>query len=99
MRAKEPLTPFLLRFARWELAVTYLRHGGSCPAAVCPLARPALPQALLLYPGSQSRCPGSSHPPTSLFRRRQPTDAVARSEPGEPPVTLKSRGLALAAVT
>lgn len=94
MRTPEPLTPFLLRLARWEPTVSFLRHGGSCPAAVRPLARPALAEAFLCQPGSQSRCrPGSNHPPTSLLRRRQPEDAVARAEPGESPVTLKSRGL------
>lgn len=47
MRTTEPLTLFLLRLARWEPPVTSLRHGGSCPAAVRPLARPALAEALL----------------------------------------------------
>lgn len=97
VRTSEPLTLFLLRFARWDTLLTFLRHGGPCPAAVRPLARPALAEALLWKPGSQSRCrTGNSPSPTSLLRRRQPEDAVARTEPGESPVTLTRRGLALA---
>lgn len=88
MRHKQPLTPFLLRLARWDSAVTFLRHGGSCPAAVCSLARPAFAEACLQH-GIQSRGPGSSHPPTYLLRCRQPEDAVARAESGESPSTLK----------
>uniref|UniRef100_A0A3Q1HIY4 Acyl carrier protein n=1 Tax=Anabas testudineus TaxID=64144 RepID=A0A3Q1HIY4_ANATE len=84
MRTAEPLTPFLLRLARRESAVTSLHHGGPCPAAVCPLARPALSEALLRQPGCQSRCrSASSLSPTSLLRCRLPEDAVARAEPGE----------------
>lgn len=78
------LDPFFPRIARRELAVTSLRHGGSCPAAVRPLVCPAFAEAFLLFPGGSSRCPGRSHAPTSLLRRRQQTDAVARTEPGEP---------------
>lgn len=94
------LDPFLLRLARWEAPLISLHHGGPCPAAVCPLARPALSEALLGQPGSQSRCrPASSLSPSSFFRRRQPEDAVARTEPGESLVTLNCRGLAFAAMT
>lgn len=87
------LTLFLLRFACWE-AVTLLRHGGSCPVAVCPLARPALAEAQLWKLGNQSRCccTDSSPSPARVLRRRQPEDAVACPEPGEP---FNRRGLAL----
>ncbi|KAI3360051.1 hypothetical protein L3Q82_014380, partial [Scortum barcoo] len=86
--------PSLPRSACWELSVTSLRHGGPCPAAVCPLARPALAEALFCQPGCQGRRrSGSSRPPAPLLGGRQPEDAVARAEPGESPVTLKRRGL------
>lgn len=94
MRTAEPLTPSLLRVARREPAVTFLRHGGPCPAAVCPLARPALAEARPRCPSGQSGCgPGGGRPPTPLLRGGQPEDAVARTEPGESPLTLNSRGL------
>lgn len=99
MRLTEP-SPFLLRLARWEPTVTVLRHGGSCPTAVRPLARPAHAEAFLLSPGSQSRRrSGGDPPPAPLFLRRLSEDAGARTESGESSVTLKSRGLASAAVT
>lgn len=80
--------------------ITVLRYGVSYPTAVRPLARSALAKAFFLQLGGQScRRSGSSRPPTPISRCRQPEDAVARTEPGECVVTLKSRGLASAAVT
>lgn len=84
MRTTEPLTRFFFALHAGKLAVTSLRHGGSCPAAVRPLVCPAFAEAFLLLPGCSSRCPGCSYAPTLLLRRRQQTDTVARTEPGEP---------------
>lgn len=84
MRTTEPLTRFFFALHAGKLSVTSLRHGGSCPAAVRPLVCPAFAEAFLLLPGCSSRCPGCSYAPTLLLRRRQQTDTVARTEPGEP---------------
>lgn len=80
--------PFNSRGACWEAAATF-RHGGPCPAAVCPLARPALGEAVLGSPDSEGRRRAHrSGCPTAVVRRRQPEVAVARTESGECPLTL-----------
>lgn len=103
MRTAEPLTPQFSSSLCTLGANSHFsssRHGGSCLAAVRPHARPALAEALRRQPGGPVGGPVGGPAPTRLLRRGQPEDAVARTQPGESPVTLSPVcGLALAAVT
>lgn len=80
MRGREPLNP---RAACWVTPVT-LRHGVSHLAALCPLARTTLAQALLPQPGARIRRRlGSVRLPAPVGGRGEPEVAVGRPEPGE----------------
>ncbi|KAG8007133.1 Acyl carrier protein [Nibea albiflora] len=80
MRTVEPLTSLLLRAARSQslLPVMAARVLQQC---VRSLARPSLRLSSANLAVRAAAAPVSNHPPTSLLRRRQPEDAVARAEP------------------